>query len=107
MYVLDGAGPYHALTITEKGNPMRNALLLLSATFVAWSVSSDTANAAGRRRVNSPRVQAVNKQAALGAYGRAVYPKYYWGIPAREFQNAGTPHGDIGIRGDGIQWQPW
>jgi hypothetical protein len=66
-----------------------------------------TAEAAGRRRVGKENQPVVNKQAEIGAYGRAVYPKYYWGLHAREFQNIGTPHGDIGIRGDGIQMQPW
>ena len=48
-----------------------------------------------------------NKQAAIGAYGRAVYPKYYWGFHAREFQNIGVPHGDIGTLGSGLQRDPW
>lgn len=55
------------------------------------------------RRKSNP----VNKQAQIGAYGRAAYPRYYWGIPAREYQNAGLPHGDIGILGSGIQREPW
>ena len=48
-----------------------------------------------------------NKQAAIGAYGRAVYPKYYWGFHAREFQNVGVPHGDIGTLGSGLSRDPW
>jgi hypothetical protein len=48
-----------------------------------------------------------NKQAAIGAYGRAVYPKYYWGFHAREFQNVGVPHGDIGILGSGLSRDAW
>jgi len=48
-----------------------------------------------------------NKQAAIGAYGRAVYPKYYWGFHARELQNVGVPHGDIGILGSGLSRDPW
>ena len=43
-----------------------------------------------------------SKQAQIGAYGRAVYPKYYWGLHAREFQNVGIPHGDIGTVGNGL-----
>jgi hypothetical protein len=70
-------------------------------------LASCSSAAPGRRRVAPPVQQKPNKQAAIGAYGRAAYPKYYWGIPAREYQNLGTPHGDQGIRGDGIQWQPW
>jgi hypothetical protein len=48
-----------------------------------------------------------NKQAAIGAYGRAVYPKYYWGFHARDLQNIGVPHGDIGTLGSGLQRDPW
>ena len=90
---------------------MRSAFWIgmLLATIVI--LLGSTATAAGRRRVGFPNQQApagaFNKQAAIGAYGRAVYPKYYWGIPAREYQNAGTPHGDQGIRGNTFQWQPW
>jgi hypothetical protein len=81
--------------------------LLLLALLLTLSLAVD-AQAAGRRRAaaaNKP--SPPSKQAAQGAYGRAVYPKYYWGLHSREFQNIGTPHGDIGNRGDGIQWQPW
>ncbi len=90
---------------------MRHAILLLSVLAASIALWNTTASAAGRRRVGALNQQSAagvpNKQAALGAYGRAVYPKYYWGLHAREFQNIGTPHGDQGIRGDGIQWQPW
>lgn len=48
-----------------------------------------------------------NKQAAIGAYGRAVYPKYYWGFHARDLQNIGVPHGDIGTLGSGLSRDPW
>ena len=74
--------------------------LLIGLAFLV--VGTGAVQAAGRKRAGLP-----NKQAAMGAYGRAVYPKYYWGLHAREFQNIGTPPGDRGIRGDGIQWQPW
>jgi hypothetical protein len=73
--------------------------LALALTFLAPSLA---AHPAPRRKV-SP----INKQAVIGAYGRAAYPRYYWGIPAREYQNAGLPHGDIGILGSGIQREPW
>ena len=77
------------------------------AVVIILFLIAGTAEAAGRRRSGQPNKPVVNKQAEVGAYGRAVYPKYYWGLHAREFQNLGTPHGDIGIRGDGIQMQPW
>jgi len=48
-----------------------------------------------------------NKQAAIGAYGRAVYPKYTWGFHSRDLQNIGVPHGDIGTLGSGLQRDPW
>lgn len=91
---------------------MRGLTLGVVATLV---LASGVAEAAGRKRAGHPNSRQAaaqqhvipNKQAALGAYGRAVYPKYYWGFHAREFQNIGTPPGDRGIRGDGTQWQPW
>lgn len=65
--------------------------------------SAAAAHPAMVRRKTAP----VNKQALIGAQGKAAYPRYYWGIPAREYQNAGLPHGDIGILGSGIQREPW
>ncbi len=48
-----------------------------------------------------------NKQAAIGAYGKSVYPKYTWGFHSRDLQNIGVPHGDIGTLGSGLQRDPW
>ena len=49
-----------------------------------------------------------SKHAQMAAYGRAVYPKYYWGLHSREFYNVGVPHGDLGLRGgNGFTWNPW
>jgi hypothetical protein len=79
---------------------MRLALASLAASMVISFASS--AEAFGPRRVSG-----INKQAAIGAYGRAVYPKYTWGFHARELQNVGVPHGDIGILGSGLQRDPW
>ena len=79
---------------------MRLLVVLLAAAGTMTFV--DSAHAAGPRRVG-----ASNKQAAIGAYGRAVYPKYYWGFHAREFQNVGVPHGDLGIRSGGLSFEPW
>jgi hypothetical protein len=53
------------------------------------------------------RFSGFNKHAAIAAYGRASYPKYYWGFHAREFENIGLPHGDIGIVGNGATRTPW
>jgi len=77
---------------------------LVFATLAALAVLSlaNSAQAVGPRRIG-----AYNKQAAIGAYGRAVYPKYYWGFHTRELQNIGVPHGDIGILGSGLQRDPW
>jgi len=60
------------------------------------------AEAAGPRRIG-----AYNKHAAIAAYGRAVYPKYYWGFHSRTLQNVGVPNGDIGIRGSDLSMGPW
>lgn len=38
---------------------------------------------------------------------RKVYPKYYHGFHARDLQNVGVPSGDVGLRGNGITWNPW
>jgi hypothetical protein len=80
--------------------PMRFA----AAVLAAWAILSLTsfADAAGPRRMG-----AHNKHAALGAYGKAVYPKYYWGFHSRTLQNIGVPHGDIGIRGSDLSMGPW
>lgn len=99
---------------------MRYALFLAFAFAAMLVLTESHAAAAGRRRggaankhathgaaIVQPPLGAPNKQAAIGLYGRAVYPKYYWGFHAREFQNLGTPHGDQGIRGNTFQWQPW
>jgi hypothetical protein len=48
-----------------------------------------------------------SKQAQIGAYGRAVYPKYYRSFHFREFENIGIPSGDIGIHGNGLTRTPW
>ena len=40
-------------------------------------------------------------------YSKQVYPKYYYGFHARQMQNIGVPTGDIGLRGNGIQYNPW
>jgi hypothetical protein len=83
-----------------KESEMRLLSAVLAASLVFLPVHS--ARAFGPRRIG-----AYNKQAAIGAYGRAVYPKYYWGFHAREFQNVGVPHGDIGILGSGLSRDPW
>jgi hypothetical protein len=38
---------------------------------------------------------------------KAMYPKYYWGMHARNYETIGIPHGDIGIRGNSITPLPW
>jgi hypothetical protein len=79
---------------------MRYTLAVLAAALVLSLATSSQA-------FGPIRIGAYNKQAAIGAYGRAVYPKYYWKFHAREFQNVGVPHGDIGILGSGLSRDPW
>lgn len=80
---------------------MRMAIaMLVGVSFMPILPRAEAANPY-RARVGS------NKQAAIGAYGKAAYPRYYWGFHAREFQNAGIPHGDQGMLGSGIQRNPW
>jgi hypothetical protein len=82
--------------------------MMAALAFASIFPLTASAHAAGPglfgRRVHTPT---YNKQAAVGAYGRAVYPKYYWGFHAREFQNIGVPHGDIGIRGNDLPNSGW
>jgi hypothetical protein len=54
-----------------------------------------------------PGPQRYSADQARAAYARQVYPQYYWGFHARHDQNLGVPTGDIGLRGNGITWQPW
>jgi hypothetical protein len=85
-----------------KESGMRSLIAIF--TVAAVLAASNLTEAAGPRQV---RVGAYNKQAAIGASGRAMYPRYYWGFHAREFQNIGMPPGDIGMLGSGIQRNPW
>ncbi len=78
--------------------------IALSAAVSLFSVVGP-ADAAGPFRAKVSTTP--NKQAVIGAYGKAVYPRYYWGFHAREFQNIGVPHGDVGMLGSGIQRNPW
>jgi hypothetical protein len=79
--------------------------LIFVILFIAASaLSCQPARAAGPFHA---RIGAYNKQAAIGAYGKAVYPRYRAGFHIREFENAGIPHGDLGIQGNGITRLPW
>lgn len=40
-------------------------------------------------------------------YSKQLYPKYYYGFHSRQMQNIGVPSGDVGLRGNGITWNPW
>jgi hypothetical protein len=84
---------------------------LLAGFAVTTLLATDAALAARPRRFgpNANHVPGVtpNKQMEVGAYGKAVYPKYIGGFHARELQNIGVPNGDIGILGNGIQRNPW
>jgi len=71
----------------------------------AMCLAANSAEAVHPRR--GPAVSVPSKQAAIGAYGRAVYPKYYRSFHSRDLQNIGVPHGDIGILGSGLQRDPW
>jgi hypothetical protein len=81
---------------------MRSILAILIAA--ALALSCQHAEARGPFHA---RIGAYNKQAAVGAYGKAVYPRYRAGFHIREFENVGIPHGDMGIDGNGITRLPW
>jgi hypothetical protein len=94
---------------------MRRTLFILTLSILGLATPAIAAPPTAPSAQNAPapshaprwRFGGYNKQAAIGAYGRAVYPKYTWGFHARELQNVGVPHGDIGILGSGIQRDPW
>ena len=84
--------------------------LIFAATAFAMLLSSVGTQAADPRWASPfarPPMPPYSKHAQVAAYGKAVYPKYYWGLHAREFQNAGIPHGDIGVLGSGLTRNPW
>ena len=84
---------------------MRLAIFSVVASLVLISASEAADPQAARVRRIGPG--SYNKHAAIAAYGKAVYPKYYGGFHARELQNIGIPHGDIGILGNGMTRNPW
>ena len=89
---------------------MRSFILAVVGAAAVLTTASAEAGNPRRFHANTPKQQVAgvpNKQAAIGAYGKAVYPKYYWGFHARDFQNIGVPHGDVGMGGSGIQRDPW
>jgi hypothetical protein len=85
--------------------------LIYAVVGVSAMLATASAEAGNPRRFhgNAPNQQnsVPSKQAIIGAYGRAVYPKYYYGFHSRDFQNIGMPHGDIGILGSGMTRNPW
>jgi len=90
---------------------MRRLTFVVTAlAIVVWSSFAQAVEPHPRWAGPYPRqpMPPYSKQAQIGAYGRAVYPKYYWGLHSREFYNVAVPHGDIGLRGgNGFTWNPW
>ncbi len=87
---------------------MRRLIFVPAALMiVALSMAAQAAEPRWAGPFARPPMPPYSKHAQIAAYGRAVYPKYYWGLHAREFQNAGIPHGDIGILGSGLTRNPW
>jgi hypothetical protein len=88
----------------------RLIFVAIALVIVGWSSFTQAAEPHPRWAAPYARqpMPPYSKQAQIGAYGRAVYPKYYWGLHSREFYNVGVPHGDIGLRGgNGFTWNPW
>jgi len=81
---------------------MRPIFAMLLAAALALCCRSAQAGSPFRARLG-----AYNKQAAVAAYGKAVYPRYRAGFHIREFENVGIPHGDVGIVGNGAMRLPW
>jgi hypothetical protein len=85
---------------------MRPLLALLVIATLAL-VNPSAAHARGwRARMQAAAASrptpAQNPQAA-----KAIYPKYNAGFHARYLENVGVPTGDVGLRGNGITWNPW
>jgi NO-binding membrane sensor protein with MHYT domain len=83
-------------------------MLALATTAVLLAVAVNAA-AADRWKTGGAVVQpGVNKYHVNAAKARKVYPQYYWGFHARQFQNIGVPSGDIGMGGaNGFTRNPW
>lgn len=91
---------------------MRFARMFFNWFFVLCAVLAcalpSSAHAGGPRHGGLfHRQPAFNRQAAIAAYGKSVYPRYNFGFHTRELQNIGVPHGDIGILGSGLSRDPW
>jgi hypothetical protein len=97
---------------------MRYIFVLLAALALVFLIAS-SANAAGRRGwLRSPADPTPLVGDGQGServppgypryeYSKAMYPKYYYGFHARYMQNLGVPTGDVGLRGNGIRYNPW
>jgi hypothetical protein len=80
--------------------------LVIATLTLAVLLLTTTSAQAGRRQRYSAQTPPNRYQQNM-AYGRAVYPRYYGSIHARQIQNIGVPTGDIGLRGNGITLTPW
>jgi hypothetical protein len=82
--------------------------MIAAAALVVVLAFAASVHAAGPRRFgHRAHTPNYSKHAEIAAYGKAVYPKYYKGFHAREFQNLGVPHGDIGLRGNDLNMGAW
>ena len=85
-------------------------LILAAAALAIFAFATSVRADGPPQRLPGPVARPMppySKQAQIGAYGRAVYPKYYRAFHFREFENIGIPHGDIGTVGNGLTRTPW
>lgn len=96
---------------------MRTIYVILAVALLV-SVAADPCQAAGRRFFKGPVDPTPLPGDGQGSdhappgypryqYSKQVYPKYYYGFHSRQMQNIGVPTGDIGLRGNGIMYNPW
>ena len=81
---------------------MRTALGIVALLSIL--VPTTNVLAIGRR---PPPPPAPNRYYQNAANAKAIYPRYYGSIHARQIQNIGVPPGDVGLRGNGFMLNPW
>ena len=84
---------------------MRATMIILTAAMLTCAAGS--AEAGNRRRWFQGHAAASFRRGHPPLEAREQYPKYYGGFHARQLQNIGIPTGDIGLRGNGSELNPW
>lgn len=72
-----------------------------------WFGKAAVSQPAAAHAHDGPVTYAAPRPYSRYEYSRAMYPRYDADFHARHYQNIGVPTGDVGLRGNGITWQPW